>query len=74
MGRRMQVDWVGLYRKQLVKLGYVDTVPAHDLIVLNSKNVPFYQMCFFSKSATGYKLWDNVTAIDAKGQRWLGTG
>jgi three-Cys-motif partner protein len=74
MQRRMQVDFVDLYRKQLVKLGYLPTVPRHDLVVRNTTNVPLYQMCFFSKHAAGYKLWDNVTAIDEKGQRRLGTG
>ncbi len=74
MPSRMQVDWVGLYRKQLVKLEYLPTVPRHDVIVRNTKNLPLYQMCFFSKNPMGYKLWDNITGIDEKGQRRLGTG
>jgi hypothetical protein len=74
MQRRMQVDFVELHRRQLVKQGYLPTVSKHDLVVRNSKSVPLYQMCFFSMNAAGYKLWDNVTGIDEKGQRRLGTG
>jgi three-Cys-motif partner protein len=72
--RRMQVDFVELYRAQLAKLGYISRAPRHDLVVTNTKNLPLYQLCFFSKHAKGYELWDNVTAIDEKGQRRLGTG
>jgi hypothetical protein len=53
---------------------YISRAPRHDLVVRNTKNVPLYQLCFFSKHAKGYELWDKVTAIDEKGQRRLGTG
>jgi hypothetical protein len=68
------VALVELYRAQLAKLGYIARPPRHDLIVTNTRNVSLYQLCFFSKNDAGYRLWDNVTGIDEKGQCRLGTG
>jgi three-Cys-motif partner protein len=71
---RTQEAFVALYRSQLVKLGYLPRVQRHALVVTIGRNVPLYQVCFFSKHSKGYDLWDKVTAIDEKGQRRLGTG
>jgi three-Cys-motif partner protein len=74
MQRRRQFDFVGLYREQLAKLKYLPIVPKHDVRVTIGRNVVLYQMCFFSKNKFGYKLWDEITGVDEKGQRRLGTG
>lgn len=61
------------YREQLLTIGYLDQISAREIVVKNTKNVPIYQLAFFSKDPKGYEFWDKITTVDEGGQlaiRW----
>lgn len=62
---------INIYRKELLKVGYVFIFDLKSVAIRNKNNAPLYDLILVSKNSLAQKIWNTVVNIGPDGQKFL---